>query len=293
MSTAKITLLGFYNWMDAEGDDLFKNFSELPAGVDKDLLKENILLRGGEFEVIYSDPVFLQAAIRPWARKWYRTIDKWLSALAIEYDPLYNYDRTEEWTESGTNGRSKNGIMNQKTDTASEMAQNTETDEGKSGTVSDSNSYARNSQTDTSGSGSETHSGSVETVNEVSAFDSASYQAHDKSTATDTTGIGTTNSQTTTVGSADQEELEKTYSESTNGSQGVAENRTGTENISGSTAESENAAHESTHKGHLYGNIGVTTSQQMLSDELEIDRFNLIDEITDLFLTEFIVPVYV
>ena len=33
------------------------------------------------------------------------------------------------------------------------------------------NAYARNSVTETNGSGSETHSGSVETVNEVSAFD--------------------------------------------------------------------------------------------------------------------------
>ena len=293
MSSAKITLLGFYNWMDASGQDLFAEFSGLPSGLDKDTLKQNILLRGGEFEVIYSDPVFFQAAVRPWVKKWYRTIDKWIEALAIKYDPLFNYDRTETWTDSGTEGKASVNTHTINTDTSSNMAQNTEFDEGKSGTEENDNAYARNSVTETNGSGSETHSGSVETVNEVSAFDSASYQAHDKSTATDTTGIGTTNDQTTTVGGADTEDLNKAYSETTNSSQGVAEQRTGNEATTGSSEGSENTARENTHTGRMFGNIGVTTSQQMLRDELEIDRFNLIDEITDLFLTEFIIPVYV
>lgn len=253
MSSAKITLLGFYNWMDAEGDDLFKNFSDLPAGVDKDLLKDNILLRGGEFEVIYSDPIFLQAAVKPWAKKWYRTIDKWINALAIEYDPLYNYDRTEEWTDTGSTGRATEDITTRKT--AEDIGR-------ASNTVTESNT--------TTG---EDHSGSVETVNEVSAFDSSSYQAHDKSTATDTTGIDTTTDSTMSTGTGE------------NTSRDLEENE--------SRSGSENESTESTHKGRMYGNIGVTTSQQMLQSELDIARFNLIDEITDLFLTEFVIPVYV
>ena len=285
MSSAKITLLGFYNWMDEGGQDLFAEFSGLPSGVDADTLKQNILLRGGEFEVIYSDPVFFQAAVRPWVKKWYRTIDKWIEALAIKYDPLFNYDRTEEWTDEGTDGKTRNALSS----TSEAMSRNASAEDSRSGGEVNDNSYARNSVTETNGSGSETHSGSVETVNEVSAFDSASYQAHDKSTATDTTGIGTTNDQTTTVGGADQELLDKTYSETGSRTEGAAENRM----QEAQNAESENGAHESTHKGRMYGNIGVTTSQQMLRDELEIDKFNLIDEITDLFLTEFVVPVYV
>ena len=62
MSSAKITLLSFYEWMKWEDSDLFLQLS-LPEGIDKDTLTENILMRGGEFEVIYSDPHFLQKAI--------------------------------------------------------------------------------------------------------------------------------------------------------------------------------------------------------------------------------------
>ena len=46
------------------------------------------------------------------------------------------------------------------------------------------------------------------------------------------------------------------------------------------------------HTGRIHGNIGVTTSQQMLQSELDIARFNLIQQITDLFLTEFTLMVY-
>lgn len=46
------------------------------------------------------------------------------------------------------------------------------------------------------------------------------------------------------------------------------------------------------HVGHLYGNIGVTTSQQMLQSELDIARWNIYVQISDLFVSEFCLMVY-
>lgn len=46
------------------------------------------------------------------------------------------------------------------------------------------------------------------------------------------------------------------------------------------------------HDGRIHGNIGVTTSQQMLISELDLGYWNLYEKITDLFLTEFVIPVY-
>lgn len=51
--------------------------------------------------------------------------------------------------------------------------------------------------------------------------------------------------------------------------------------------------YENTHEGRLHGNIGVTTSQQMLQSEIDIAYFSLYDRITDLFLTEFCIPIYI
>lgn len=46
------------------------------------------------------------------------------------------------------------------------------------------------------------------------------------------------------------------------------------------------------HNGRIHGNIGVTTSQQMLNQELDLGYWNLYKRITQLFLQEFVIPVY-
>lgn len=252
MSSAKITLLGFYNWMNDAGEDLFAAFDDLPAGVDKDDLVANILLRGGEFEVLYSDPVFMQAAIGPWLRKWQRTIEKWVTALSIKYDPLYNYDRTEEWTETGTTGRNlTENIDRTNNEDSSRQSQTT------TGTVNNT---------------SETHSGNVTTTNSVSAFDSGTYSPKEETVAADGVGITTDSNGNVSTGSHDQGNVYSRGNET--------------------RKEGEDESRSNVHKGHLYGNIGVVSSQEMLTQEIEVARFNLIDEITDLFLPEFIIPVY-
>lgn len=60
-----------------------------------------ILQECGEFETLYPDPDFLQNSIALWGRKYYRTFEKWVKALALEYNPIENYDRLEDWAEEG------------------------------------------------------------------------------------------------------------------------------------------------------------------------------------------------
>lgn len=48
----------------------------------------------------------------------------------------------------------------------------------------------------------------------------------------------------------------------------------------------------SQHEAHLFGNIGVTTSQQMLESELKIAEWNLYEHIADIFIDEFCILVY-
>ena len=65
----------------------------------------------------------------------------------------------------------------------------------------------------------------------------------------------------------------------------------------GSTGYSQNSGEFTTgetykHSARLHGNIGVTTSQQMLQSELDIARFNLYEQIADIFVSEFCVMVY-
>ena len=47
-----------------------------------------------------------------------------------------------------------------------------------------------------------------------------------------------------------------------------------------------------TFNAHLYGNIGVTTTQEMIREELSIDEINILDYIIDSFKNRFILSVY-
>lgn len=219
MATAKMTMIACYKWMLKNNDDLFENLS-LPSGIDRDTVINNILMKGGEFEVLYSDPYFMKDMILIWSNKWNRTIDRWIKALAIDYNPLENYDRMEDWTDENN----KNNIVNRQ-----ENANGIDT------------SYSI---------------GSGNTENKRSAFDASDYQEHDKSES----------------------------------NSNDANNSASSTSASGIVVDNEKNLN--TKSGRAHGNVGVTTSQQMLEAELNISKWNLYDEVADLFLNEFCIYTY-
>lgn len=231
MSIAKITLTGQETYLSRTGRSLF-DYLSMPSGIDKDTLVDNIMMECGEFEVLYSDPEFMRSSIGVWSSKHYRTFDKWITALNIEYNPLENYDRFEDWKDTGT----------EDTKSSTEDTNNT-----RSSTTTDLNGSSENSG---------------ENEDKVSAYDSSSYQESEKHDST-----------------------AKEKHEDTTKTDGSIDN----------TAKSDNTGHKddsSVHVGRIHGNIGVTTSQQMLQSEIDIARFNIINEITNLFMRELCVCVY-
>jgi hypothetical protein len=199
MATAKLTLLGIESDLNYLNKSLFDSLS-LPSGYEKADIVNQILLDCGEFEVLYPSGDFLTEAIGLWSKRWYRTFNKWLTALNIEYAPLENYDRTEEHVDTFEN-INENHNQNKGTDTSTEK---------------------------------------------VSAFDSSNFSNKGQSI----TNLGT----------------------------GSDSNGSG----SGS----------STSKIRAHGNIGVTTSQQMLEAELDLAKWNLTKHIVDIFKQEFCIMVY-
>lgn len=63
---------------------------------------------------------------------------------------------------------------------------------------------------------------------------------------------------------------------------------------SGTTGSTTSGSDKGTfgRKAHLYGNIGVTTSAQMLEGEIEVRRYNIYDLIADCFTTELCLLIY-
>ncbi len=204
---SKITLIGMHEYLydpDTNPKGLFSTLTVPTGTLDPDTLASTILLRGGEFEVLYPNPDFMLPMISVWSAKWAETITRWYKAFTAEYDPISNYDRHEEWTDTGTG----------------------------------------------SGTGTGTSSG---TTGGTSARDVSSYDA-----------------------ASDYIPSEKTTDSATS---------------SGNTSSSYNNSTSDIHKGHLYGNIGVTTNQQMIEAEFNLFKTNLYNAVADLFLTEFVIPV--
>ena len=94
------------------------------------------------------------------------------------------------------------------------------------------------------------------TETKKSAFDSSTYSPYQQENTTGTVDQDTTNNTTITDGT------------------------------------NTTSSNDSEHTGRVHGNIGVTTSQQMLTQELDMGYWNLYQRITDLFLREFTIPVY-
>ena len=124
-----MTLIGLMKYYESNyhgyGKDLF-DLLNLPEGIDKNTVINNILMKGGDFEVLYPNADYTRAFIGVWGQKWYRTFDKWVTALSIEYEPLYNFDRYEEYEDNGTLSNTKTGTLNNGT-TVSETVNNTGT----------------------------------------------------------------------------------------------------------------------------------------------------------------------
>lgn len=96
MSTMqRLTLIGMSNY----DSSLFDGLS-LPDGYDKETFVNSLLLEHGEKCVLYSNPAFFKQAIALWGRKWQLELKRIYEALTAEYDPIYNYDRYEEYTDN-------------------------------------------------------------------------------------------------------------------------------------------------------------------------------------------------
>lgn len=257
MSSAKLTIIGFDDYFVQMGQSLFDNLT-LPEGITKDTLIDNIILEGGEFEVMYSDPDFMRRAIGAWSLKWYPSIERWIKALAIEYNPLENYDRMEDWTDNIERSEAASTEDTLSRDEAADFSQSDARQTGGDNTITTDRDSL--------------NSPPKRTI-ERSAYDSNNYEP--SSQETETGKWKEINAQNTSESGATSSEGNTRISETGRGSSSSALND------------------DSVHSGRIHGNIGVTTSQQMLMQELEIGYWNIYEKVTELFLKEFTIPVYI
>lgn len=185
MSNLLLSTLMIYNHDSSIFDSL-----TIPDTVDRPTLINKILADTAELSVIYSDPTTLKELIQNWSAT---RLDSWTrtaNALDSLYNPIHNYDRSEEWEESGDNS-----------------AENTSASE-----------------------------------REVSGYNDGNSLVPESALTDESSGSG----------------------------------------------EYSNA-----RSGHISGNIGVTTTQHMIQEEIELrEKFNIYQVITDSFKNNFCILVY-
>lgn len=99
-----VSVLGMYTY----NPRLFDGVS-LPEGMDKNVLVSQLTAQLAELELLYNDPDIIQQLITAWAAASLPNWKKLWQAMTDDYDPLHNYDRTEEWEESGNGTSSQQG----------------------------------------------------------------------------------------------------------------------------------------------------------------------------------------
>lgn len=174
----------------------------------------------GDFETVYHSPeTFKLAFCRWWNANHYRWVRLYHTA-ALTYNPISNYDRTEEWTDTNET-------------TAQETGENA-----------------------TTANGTSTITGNAERTEKVAAFDSDSMVGRN----------------------SHNENSTNTAKDSSSTSGTATRNTTNTQ--------------KATRKGRAYGNIGVTTTQEMLKAEREILKFEILEIIVEEYKKRFCILVY-
>lgn len=197
--------------------------------------------------------------------------------LAMEYNPIHNFDRNEEIN------RTVNGEMKKETTTNETV----NSDRVKDSTNT-TNASMTNEGTNTSSASNEAHlsgSNNGSSTNQVSAFNSSDWSNNEKNSDSttntqDNTGSSTQNLTNKNSGKSEQKDVYNEVNNDTN-------TTNGTVNDSGTNKETETASN------HLFGNIGVTTTQQMLDSEVAFwSDFDSYKRLLDCFVDYICLKIY-
>lgn len=101
---ATLSLLGLYSYRQ----DLFDKL-QLPQALDRDDFIEQLLFDTAELELLTPDPDIIKSLLGSWSRVRVGQWSKMVDTETVEYNPIHNYDRQEEWTDSGTGSVQNSG----------------------------------------------------------------------------------------------------------------------------------------------------------------------------------------
>lgn len=202
---------------------MFSNLT-LPSGLNRDTAIDTIIEKHGMTALAHPSPDWMKHFIGVWSARRQETWQKLYNSTQLEYNPIENYDRKEDITETREISKETSGKTS-----------------GTTSEVTEAESTANN-----------------ETKRDVSAENATDYQP-------DTRDIGTG-----TINDSGTRDL----------------------NLKSENSGDESSLDKFTHTNRTHGNIGVTTSQQMIQSERELVRYVIYDEIAEDYRDAFCLDLY-
>lgn len=253
---ATLSVLALYHFDQRIFDRL-----QIPSGMDREALIGELLAECAELEVVYPDWEIMYRSIGFWSRTMQPSWTRAWDALQAVYNPLWNVDATIRELETRDLANSDSTLYGKK-DTMQHSGAitntGTQTDTGTQGV---SHTMAENSSSDTKKPG----------FNSTTQVTTESVTGNHAVTAEQST---TTNNLTRT------DNLTETDS------------RKYVDQLSGTDTRNGTDTGTILRETERHGNIGVTSSQQLVREEMEIAEMNLYRMIIDQFRTRFCLLIY-
>lgn len=233
---------------------------EMPTAQIAEAVKTGLLAESAELEVVYPNPQVFKQVLSAYVIQRETVWTNLYRSTQIEFNPIYNYDRTEEETISREHA--DNSMI--------QSSRNGETHSTGSGSDTDTGSSHRGADTRATGSSSQSASSGRYGYNVTSsASPEAESSSQDNNSSTTLTGEDV---------STQGERSSQTQADST-----LIDRGTSTEESSGTGSE--------TRTVRAYGNIGVTTTMQMLTEYRE-QQFDFVQFVIDDVIGRFCLMVY-
>ena len=257
MLRSTIDLLGLYNY-----DNTVLATLVLPSDengedlIDRDTLTTNLLMETAELELIYGSVPFMKTAIGAWSAKQVEVWTKLYESMHFEYNPIWNKDGTTDETIThnlaGTDNRSQD--------------------------ITRSDDFTR-----------------IDNLKREDDYTRTDNLAHtdDATTTTDVYGYNSSTGAPKTLVTVDND----TSDTGTQRNAGSSTN-SGTQRTAGSSREAGYDNRSTSDTGTIttsrteQGNIGVTTTQEMIKQERDVVQFNVMDYIINDFKRRFCLMVY-
>lgn len=309
--SASLSLYGIYQY-----DDTILDGISVPVGMNVDTVKNALLIETSSMSILYPDAPFLKKAIQLWSVERFDVWQKLFNTTVLQYNPIENYDRIEETTENVV-GNEIDQRAHNITTTEEMHGQNSEVDSRsqnrsiehqnqENSSEIDNHSQNRTTQNETfeNGTSVQNHSGSNETTNSNTAYNSNSFADTSKgvSSGSDNTTGSNVNNTTNSGSESGQDNTSRSgnVNQAFAGSETLADNGNRStirnDDVSGSENKSESGSRSKTDlrqiASRIHGNIGVTSSQQLIESERKVAEFCMVDYIVNDFISRFCVMVY-